>query len=96
MRRAYEGGFELIAKQFLRQLHPAPSRSCNLQVAACTSGAKRAPKLVALASTLPAEIHAEVLVKPLVVRLKELFQPLPGNRVHFLVMTFVAVREGLL
>ena len=51
---------------------------------------------VVFASTLPAEIHVEILVKPLIVRLKELFQPLPGNRVHFLVVTFVARREGLL
>ena len=31
----------------------------------------------------PSEINAEVLVKPLVMRLKEIFQLLPNNRAHF-------------
>jgi hypothetical protein len=44
-----------------------------------------------LASTLPPEINAEVLVKSPVVRLKEIFQPLPSHRGHPLhVPSFVA------
>ncbi len=31
-------------------------------------------------------MHAEVLVEPLVVRLKEVFQPPPGGPVHFLLV----------
>src|SRR5215208_17173 len=45
-------------------------------------------------SRLPSEIHAEVLVKPPIVRLEVLFQPPPGGRVH-LRIPILALRNRL-
>src|SRR5687767_92076 len=57
-------------------------------------------------SPLPAEVYAEEVVEPPVVRLEVLFQPAPGRRVHLLliaasvaldavVLVFVTLTAGL-